>query len=570
MEPARHVEQIEIIEHSVTEGRRPISTEAISAFIPQSTEYRTTSENFVTTTASSGAPFSIENDRRFHLTGERDFSREASFLHHSAAGLRDLPPPVLHSTPERNSSSGINNYGYDVHEVHTSEGGARIVQSHGSGIAEISPKQTNSSTFMHDRSLDSTIHNQSGAKSSKEVGFKSGSANVSGSNSEQLHSILKSSEEGWKRFQTDENSLTRKDSYKKMQDQVENASVYAPSSNATMITKGSKEKWAYNQSGRDDRSFGQKVKDFFSNLFDAIRKIKWTSRAVRSFILLLLCLFLLIFILYLIFNSIFAPYSVRSLYMYPPVCEDCLKKNPSAATYRDPSKVFIHYYSPAQAHFETVGNPPLKSNSFTAVDFDTGYVAIADHALTDQNGKHTTCFLMELDRNALPNMEVLQEGLSSSYEEVRTQFGWQEYWQYVPESIDANEAQNKFRDRIRDCENVKWYFLKHTVYTKDEYCSDCYDFCLPDYAVQRRQKYDDHVTINIRRLNCFRLYVPEWSRFQVRTDASGGHWEYPMKPQFTQRDSDGEWTNWAPSSAWSNQQQHHQQQQFQFQHPQPQ
>uniref|UniRef100_A0AC35FSW6 BRICHOS domain-containing protein n=1 Tax=Panagrolaimus sp. PS1159 TaxID=55785 RepID=A0AC35FSW6_9BILA len=532
MEPARHVEQIEIIEHSVTEGRRPISTEAISGYIPQATEYRTTSENFVTTTAASGVPFN-ENERRFHLTGERDFSREPSFLHHSAAGLRDLPPPVLHSTPERNPG-GINNYGYDVHEVHTSEGGARIVQSHGSGIAEVSPKITNSSLYMHDRSLDTTIHNQSGAKSSKEVGFKSGYANVSGSNSDHLHSILKSSDEGWRRFAGDENSLTRKDSYKKMQDQVENASVYAPSSNATMITKGSKEKWAYNENGKHDRSFGQKVKDFFSNVYDAIRNIKWTSKAVRSFILLLLCLLLLIFILYLILNSIFAPYSVRSLYMYPPVCEECFKKNPSSVTYRDPSKVYIHYYSPAQAHFEMIGNPPLKSNSFTAVDFDTGYVAIADHALTDENGRHTTCFLMELDRNALPSLDVLQDGLASSYEEVRTQFGWQEYWQYVPEKIDANQAQSKFRDRIHDCENVKWYFLKHTVYTKDEYCSDCYDFCLPDYAVQRRQKYDDHVTVNIRRLNCFRLYVPEWNKFQVRADSTGGHWEYPMKAQFTQ------------------------------------
>lgn len=89
----------------------------------------------------------------------------------------------------------------------------------------------------------------------------------------------------------------------------------------------------------------------------------------------------------------------------------------------------------------------------------------------------------------------------------------------------------------------------------DEYCSDCYDFCLPDYAVQRRQKYDDHVTVNIRRLNCFRLYVPEWTKFQVRTDATGGHWEYPMKAQNTQRDSDGEWTNWAPSNYYQQQQQ---------------
>lgn len=32
MEPARHVEQIEIIEHSVTEGRRPISAGILTFF----------------------------------------------------------------------------------------------------------------------------------------------------------------------------------------------------------------------------------------------------------------------------------------------------------------------------------------------------------------------------------------------------------------------------------------------------------------------------------------------------------------------------------------------------------
>lgn len=92
----------------------------------------------------------------------------------------------------------------------------------------------------------------------------------------------------------------------------------------------------------------------------------------------------------------------------------------------------------------------------------------------------------------------------------------------------------KFKDRIEDCQNARWYLLKHTVYTKgqfhfhtqymcvpksDESCSYCYDFCLPDYAVYffikiiylpitikvlRRQKYEDEISVGVRRLNCFR------------------------------------------------------------------
>lgn len=57
--------------------------------------------------------------------------------------------------------------------------------------------------------------------------------------------------------------------------------------------------------------------------------------------------------------------------MYPPLCEECLKRNPSAVAYRSPSELFVHLSSSEQAHFELVGNLPFKSNSFTAVDFHT-------------------------------------------------------------------------------------------------------------------------------------------------------------------------------------------------------
>jgi hypothetical protein len=35
---------------------------------------------------------------------------------------------------------------------------------------------------------------------------------------------------------------------------------------------------------------------------------------------------------------------------------------------------------------------------------------------------------MQLDRTALPDMDVLTDALRNTYEQVNAQFGWQEYW----------------------------------------------------------------------------------------------------------------------------------------------
>jgi len=244
-------------------------------------------------------------------------------------------------------------------------------------------------------------------------------------------------------------------------------------------------------------------------------------------LLIALFAFLLLILLIIILRAIFSPYANRTLYLYPPACEECQRRNPGMLSTQAPSTLYVHYNSRAQAHFELVGNAPFKSNSFTAIDFETGYVAYADHALSDPNGRHSTCFVMALDRSAIPSMDALDDALDNIHTEIYSQFGWQEFWQFSTEPIDAIAAQRKFTDRIRDCDGAKWYLLKQTVYTRDGSCGDCYDFCLPDYGIQRLKKYNDEMTIGIRRLNCFRLYIPEWSQYSVNADAQGGHWQYP-------------------------------------------
>lgn len=90
-------------------------------------------------------------------------------------------------------------------------------------------------------------------------------------------------------------------------------------------------------------------------------------RLVSIFIFIFLIVLLLIF--WFIFSALFLPKSTYSFWLYPPICEECQRRTGSSN--RSPSKLYVHLHSPAQLHFELVGNPPFKSNSFTAVDFDT-------------------------------------------------------------------------------------------------------------------------------------------------------------------------------------------------------
>ncbi|KIH59394.1 hypothetical protein ANCDUO_10377 [Ancylostoma duodenale] len=157
--PQRSVEQIEVIEHRIVEeGRRPVGT--AGALPPYSTVRRST-ESYETR--------DVPLDRRYDFTGERDVSRDASFLHTSASEFKIIPEALTGSgqqievTPTRSqlyttgagldtsgsrlytsgqhldtsgsrlNTSGqrvdfgdisgntvVNQYGYDVHEVHTS------------------------------------------------------------------------------------------------------------------------------------------------------------------------------------------------------------------------------------------------------------------------------------------------------------------------------------------------------------------------------------------------------------------------------------------------------------------
>ncbi|CAI5445771.1 unnamed protein product [Caenorhabditis angaria] len=538
------VEQIEVIEHRIIEeGRRPSG----GALLPPYSTIRESRESY-----EQRADGTI-HDRRFEVTGERDVSREPSFLHTSSNYGQhiELSPPshrynVSGATIHNNSSSFlntsdesrfgmdrsggdstvINNYGYDVHEINTTEGGARIVETHGNGpLRETSRVEHIEETIIR----PSAMRNVNNQRSSSNI-FTVPTPNLNTSYRQE--------------FTSDAESLARKDSYRAMQSSWDgDAKVqrFPPVSQTSLV---SRETAAY-----DEKNIGcwEKTRIFFDDLIYAFRNAEWSPALMRSLCCILLLLLLLLILLYIVFTAIFNPYSVSEFLVYPPVCEECRRKNPALISAALPSSVFVHFYSKHQAHFELRGNAPFKSNSFTAVDFTTGYVAIADHALTDAQGKHTTCFLMPLDRSAIESIDQLSEAISDSEYEIQSTYGWQEFWQFDPEPIEPVMANSKFTDRVDDCRDAKWYLLRQTVHARDVSCSDCYDFCLPDWAVVRKEKYEDESTLGVRRLNCFRLYVPEWRNFRVETDVTGGHWKYPLASESTKRDKGGNWVSWIPT-----------------------
>src|SRR4051812_48534742 len=121
-----------------------------------------------------------------------------------------------------------------------------------------------------------------------------------------------------------------------------------------MISKGSpsQKKWNTGAGGRHSsraesvnkrvESCLQRIISYFRDIIDQIIRREWTPRLVAILFLFFLLLLLLCYLLYQIISSIFLFNSVRSFLLFPPACEECLKRNPQASAYRPPSELFVH------------------------------------------------------------------------------------------------------------------------------------------------------------------------------------------------------------------------------------
>ncbi|EYC01301.1 hypothetical protein Y032_0108g29 [Ancylostoma ceylanicum] len=275
--PQRSVEQIEVIEHRIVEeGRRPVG--AAGALPPYSTVRRST-ESYETR--------DVPLDRRYDFTGERDVSRDASFLHTSASQQIEVTPTRsqlyttgagldtsgsrlytsgqhLDTSGSRLNTSGqrvdfgdisgntvVNQYGYDVHEVHTSEGGARVVETHGGGpIMETSRLESTRIEEVVERQVPPRPPMANGY--GRDLGYIGGVKTPSGvlrtSSQSQVFTVPSpqiARTDSWRHIQSDQDAFVRKDSYRKMQqsDELmgsqENSKSYAPQSQTSLVTRSS-------------------------------------------------------------------------------------------------------------------------------------------------------------------------------------------------------------------------------------------------------------------------------------------------------------------------------------------
>ncbi|VDM75931.1 unnamed protein product [Strongylus vulgaris] len=176
-----------------------------------------------------------------------------------------------------------------------------------------------------------------------------------------------------------------------------------------------------------------------------------------------------------------------------------------------------------QVRLHLQGAMPFKGNYISYYDFKTNRVAVIDESLKS-NGKYLACFVMPLDRSMLRDEEAMRKAIGVAMHVSRrlrtkdrlklrnsqTQ-GWAESWQYLPAPV--MNGQQMFSKPIPECEGARWVQLEYAgTNQKNRKCSDCYDFCLPDYGIERDAVRGEE-QLNIVKRICFYLFVPEWRTY---------------------------------------------------------
>ncbi|CAH2171891.1 Prion-like-(Q/N-rich)-domain-bearing protein [Caenorhabditis elegans] len=163
--------------------------------------------------------------------------------------------------------------------------------------------------------------------------------------------------------------------------------------------------------------------------------------------------------------------------------------------------------------FQTAGSPPIKGNYINYYDFNSNQVVVIDQSLS-ANGKNLYCFVLPLDRSSMPNPGDVRKAAKNSVLKHQQSDGWQQVWSWLPSPLQqTNSGQSMFNPPIPECNGSRIIQLQQTSDQRNRRCTDCYDFCLPQFGIMKNASENNEEYLNIKQQDCFYLFVPEWRTY---------------------------------------------------------
>ncbi|CAI2340297.1 unnamed protein product [Caenorhabditis sp. 36 PRJEB53466] len=163
--------------------------------------------------------------------------------------------------------------------------------------------------------------------------------------------------------------------------------------------------------------------------------------------------------------------------------------------------------------FQMTGAAPMKGNFINYYDFSSNQAIVIDQSL-NSNGKNLYCFIVPLDRSTMPNQGQVRKAAKNSVLRHQQTDGWQEAWTWIPSPLQqTNSNQNAFNPPIPECNGSRIVQLQATSDQRNRRCTDCYDFCLPQYGIMKNASKDNEEYLNVVQRDCFYLFVPEWRTY---------------------------------------------------------
>ncbi|CAJ0939474.1 unnamed protein product, partial [Mesorhabditis belari] len=165
-----------------------------------------------------------------------------------------------------------------------------------------------------------------------------------------------------------------------------------------------------------------------------------------------------------------------------------------------------------QVRFMIRGSPPLKGNFLSVYDFKTNFIGVVDESLKN-NGRQLFCFILRLDRGNIPDEVDLRKAAQETRTKSQQTQGWQETWSYQPQPLIMQNQSQYFSQPIDECNGARWMQLEMaSTNQRTQQCTDCQGFCLPELGIEKDTVRDESY-LNVVRLDCFQLFVPEWRQF---------------------------------------------------------